>query len=299
LKLIGDFKNFLSDTVNLNQTRIDRLEERVATIKDFIRGSDWEPQISTFIEQGSWAHDTIIRPVDGGEFDADLLVKVYAVDGWSAAQYVKELGRVFLDSGRYSDKTVVYDYCVTITYADDCKIDIAPLVMDREYQGSFTHEETVGYYNNDQTNPIKRLAASVMESAFFTSEITRLMLPATRAKTFGYILIYIVAVLNRSSDLAFLAVAAQALFGGEVVARWLRLEWLRLRSERAFNNFNRLFAGRVAFTKAIAQSEALDLFSFYESTKSTAAMLLSQKLFDRYNPRLTQEWEKIRGTLGI
>lgn len=135
MKLVSDFKDFLSDTVNLNQVRIDRLEERVETIKDFIRGSDWEPRISAFIEQGSWAHDTIIRPVDGGEFDADLLVKVYAVDGWSAAQYVKELGRIFLDSGRYGDKTVAHDYCVTITYADDCKIDIAPLVMDREYQG--------------------------------------------------------------------------------------------------------------------------------------------------------------------
>lgn len=136
MKLVSDFKDFLIDTVNLNQTRLDRLEERIETIKDFVRGSEWEPRISTFIEQGSWAHDTIIRPVDGGEFDADLLVKVYPVEGWSAAQYVKELGRLFLDSGRYGDKTVVYDYCVTITYADDCKIDIAPLVMDREYQGT-------------------------------------------------------------------------------------------------------------------------------------------------------------------
>lgn len=136
MKLVSDFKDFLSDTVNLNQTRLERLKERVETIKDFIRGSEWEPRISTFIEQGSWAHDTIIRPVDGGEFDADLLVKVYAVHGWSAAQYVRELGRIFLDSGRYGDKTVVHDYCVTITYADECKIDIAPLVMDREYQGT-------------------------------------------------------------------------------------------------------------------------------------------------------------------
>ncbi|WP_313077614.1 SMODS domain-containing nucleotidyltransferase [Agrobacterium pusense] len=136
MKLISDFKQFLEETVNLNQTRITRLEERVETIKSFLRDSDWEPTISTFIEQGSWAHDTIIRPVDGGEFDADLLVRVRPVDGWSAAQYVKDLGRVFLESGRYTDKTVVYDYCVTITYADDCKIDIAPLVMDREYQGS-------------------------------------------------------------------------------------------------------------------------------------------------------------------
>jgi hypothetical protein len=136
MKLVDDFKSFMKDTVNLNQNRIDLLDQRVEVIKQFIRDSDWEPTISTFIEQGSWAHDTIIRPVDGGEFDADLLVRVRAVDGWSAAQYVKELGRIFRDSGRYGDKTVVYDYCVTITYADDCKIDIAPLVMDREYQGT-------------------------------------------------------------------------------------------------------------------------------------------------------------------
>ncbi|MCY1707534.1 SMODS domain-containing nucleotidyltransferase [Pannonibacter sp. SL95] len=136
MKLIGDFKDFLRDTVNLNKNRIDLLEVRVETIKSFLRGSDWEPTISAFIKQGSWAHDTIIRPVDGGEFDADLLVRVLPVDGWSAAQYVRDLGRVFLDSGRYGDKTVVYDYCVTITYADDCKIDIAPLVMDREFQGT-------------------------------------------------------------------------------------------------------------------------------------------------------------------
>ena len=136
MKLIADFKDFLSDTVNLNQTRITLLEERAETIERFLRASDWQPTISTFITHGSWAHDTIIRPVDGGEFDADLLVKVRPVEGWNAAQYVKSLGRVFIESARYSDKTAVYDYCVTITYADDCKIDIAPLVMDREYQGT-------------------------------------------------------------------------------------------------------------------------------------------------------------------
>lgn len=135
MKLVSDFKNFLDDTVNLNQTRIDLLSARVDAIKEFLRGSDWDPQILKFIEQGSWAHDTIIRPVDKGEFDADLLVKVKNVDGWSAAQYIKEIGRVFRESKRYGDMTVVYDFCVTITYADDCKIDIAPLVTDREFQG--------------------------------------------------------------------------------------------------------------------------------------------------------------------
>lgn len=135
MKHIAEFHKFLKETVNINQTRLDKLDQRVSSIKSFVKDSDWEPRVFSFIEQGSWAHDTIIKPVDGDEFDADLLVKVAPVSGWSAAQYVKSLGKIFQESTRYSDMTVVYDYCVTITYADDCKIDIAPLVTDREFQG--------------------------------------------------------------------------------------------------------------------------------------------------------------------
>ena len=135
MKLVNEFKTFMDETVNLNQTRIDLLEARVRTIKNFLSASDWSPTIVMFLEQGSWAHDTIIRPVDGGEFDADMLVKVRPVADWSASQYVSELGRVFRESGRYADKVRVYDFCVTVIYADDCKIDIAPLVAGREEQG--------------------------------------------------------------------------------------------------------------------------------------------------------------------
>jgi len=101
MKLVSEFKNLLNDTVNLNSTRLLLLETRVTAIKNFLLASDWEPPISSFVEQGSWAHKTIIRPVDGGEFDADLLVKVRSVDGWDAAEYVKELGRFFRNSVRY------------------------------------------------------------------------------------------------------------------------------------------------------------------------------------------------------
>lgn len=172
-------------------------------------------------------------------------------------------------------------------------------LLSNSFGVTLTHEETVGYYNNDQRNPIKRLAASVMESAFFTREISRKMLAAQRATTIGYILVYLVAALNRSTDLELLAIVAQALFGGEIIARWLRMEWLRIRSEQAFDNFNRLFTSRPAFTRMVAQSEALDLFTFYETTKSTAAIPLSSKLFHKYNPRLTEEWEQIRKRLGL
>jgi hypothetical protein len=172
-------------------------------------------------------------------------------------------------------------------------------LRSNSYGVSLTHEETVGYYNNDQTNPLKRLAASVMESTFFTREITRKMLVGQRTKTFGYLAIYLVAILNRSTNLELLAVAAQVLFSEDIISRWLRMEWLRIRSEQVFDNLNRLFTGKQAFSRFSVQLQAIDLFSFYETTKSTAAILLSSKLFHEHNARLTQEWEQIRGRLGI
>lgn len=135
MKLTAEFTNFLRDTVNLNQTRIDTLDGNVTAIQNFVRQSDWGPVIRGFEHQGSWAHDTIIKPVGGGEFDADLLVMVDPVEGWSAADYVKELRRVFKASPTYKDKSKAWDYCVTVTYAGDQKVDVAPCVVGRTVAG--------------------------------------------------------------------------------------------------------------------------------------------------------------------
>ncbi|PAL20656.1 nucleotidyltransferase [Sphingopyxis sp. GW247-27LB] len=136
MKLVPQFSDFLRDTVNLNATRIGLLEKSVDAIKDFVRQCEWDPRVRGFEEQGSWAHDTIIRPLSGGEFDADLLVKVAPVSGWTAKDYVKKLGEAFADSATYGSKCKTWDYCVTVTYAGERKIDIAPLVMDRKHAGS-------------------------------------------------------------------------------------------------------------------------------------------------------------------
>lgn len=132
MKLIEHFADFLRDTVNLNQTRIDNLEASVESIKTFIKSSDWKPRVWKFVEQGSWAHDTIIRPVEGSEFDADLLVEVDHVPGWTAADYISSLEEVFNQSELYKDKVKGWEYCVTITYAGFRKIDIAPCIRSRE-----------------------------------------------------------------------------------------------------------------------------------------------------------------------
>jgi hypothetical protein len=137
MKLVSHFDSFLKDTVDLNPTRIQTLEDRAAALRKFIRQADWGAEVVDFDIQGSWAHKTIIKPVDQGEFDADLLVLVEAVDGWDAKDYIKKLASAFKGSESYKDKYKAWDYCVTLTYANDAQIDIAPLVIDRVTNDEF------------------------------------------------------------------------------------------------------------------------------------------------------------------
>lgn len=138
MKLINIFNNFLKDTVNLNQTRIDTLESRVETIKGFLLNSGYTPQIIKFSAQGSWAHKTIIRPPSSNdEFDADLVVYIAQVEGWAAKDYILELRKVFLGSGVYSDKISMKSRCVTINYAGDFHLDVVPIIKLNDNSGNY------------------------------------------------------------------------------------------------------------------------------------------------------------------
>lgn len=136
MKHTGLFTKFLTDVVNLNATRIDQLDTSVDAIKTFLRGADWSPTVRGFVEQGSWAHKTIIRPVDKAPFDADLLIRISSVEGWEARDYINTLKGVFRASSTYKGMVSSFSHCVTITYADDKQIDIAPLVIARSDDAS-------------------------------------------------------------------------------------------------------------------------------------------------------------------
>lgn len=137
MKLISLFDEFLTDTVNLNKDRFDKLENSIDSLKAFIQNSDWEPTILDFSAQGSWAHKTIIKPLPDYPFDADLLVYIDPVDGWEPKDYINKLHNVFSGSGIYQEKLRRFSHCVTIEYAGERKIDIAPCIKERIYTDTY------------------------------------------------------------------------------------------------------------------------------------------------------------------
>ena len=121
----------MRDTVNLNQTRINLLDESAETIKTFLKGSGYGAKILRFADQGSWAHSTIIKPLPGKAFDADLVMFVEEVEGWEAKDYINNLALVFRSSETYKSKTKSFSHCATIEYVGERKLDIAPCVINR------------------------------------------------------------------------------------------------------------------------------------------------------------------------
>ncbi|MBD1919439.1 MULTISPECIES: cyclic GMP-AMP synthase DncV-like nucleotidyltransferase [Cyanophyceae] len=137
MKLTEQFETFLEDVVNLNQTRIGRLEDHVKAIQEFLEPSSYEATIIRFSPQGSWAHQTIIKPQPDKEFDADLVMFVERHPDWQPQDYVNNLYTLFKSSGVYADKAARGNRCVVLDYAGDFHLDVVPCVTTDYYSQTF------------------------------------------------------------------------------------------------------------------------------------------------------------------
>jgi hypothetical protein len=184
-----------------------------------------------------------------------------------------------------------------------CRLYFAPRAEDKRREEflsnalnvNLTHERTIGYYNNCETDPTRKVGLNILENTHFTKAIALEMVKRARLVSGSYFAIWLVLLLNRDTDLGLISAAAQAVFGEQIISRWLRLEWLRIRSEKIFRELHRAFLSNPA--PHILGAQILEAFSTYEATKSGASIVLSTSIFDRLNPSLTQEWEDIKASL--
>lgn len=129
MTLKNDFATFLEEKVNLNQTRLDRLNKSVSALDEYLQSDEGlKPAFQDMVPQGSLAHRTIIRPQGDGEYDADVLVHMTPVDGWEAKDYITAIHLALGRSERYKAKRRWRSRCITLDYAGDFHIDVVPLV---------------------------------------------------------------------------------------------------------------------------------------------------------------------------
>lgn len=128
MTLAEDFESFLAEKVQLNPDRASRLQGHVDALDTYIEdATNYGPIFLSTIPAGSWAHRTIIKPVqDNDEFDADLLVEVAEHETWEARDYIEKLYDDLRANGTYKERVSRKSRCVRVNYAGDFHVDLVP-----------------------------------------------------------------------------------------------------------------------------------------------------------------------------
>lgn len=144
------FNDFLAGHVNLDQSRVNTLDRRVKTITDLLKAK--LSGYKKYSQQGSYAHQTIIKPVqEDDEFDADILVFVKDddFDPNTFTDYVKKVHDVFKGNNTYNNIVRMNSRCVIFDYAGDFHLDVVPCIEYGEFcyicnRDKKQHEKTDG-----------------------------------------------------------------------------------------------------------------------------------------------------------
>lgn len=125
-----EFAQFLKEEVDLNKSRLDRLETGVGGVNGYLK--DNLPGYQTMERQGSYALDTLIKPVDDNdEYDADIQIVMNPNPKWEPKDYVLAVNRTLGGNQTYADKRRLKTRCVTVDYAGDFHLDVVPRVTIR------------------------------------------------------------------------------------------------------------------------------------------------------------------------
>lgn len=132
MRMTASFNVLMTNTVNINQSRLNSLDISVPSIFDALAA---DTEIGSIVldkePQGSWPHETIIKPADRVEFDADFMLIMEEQAGWadSPKTYITKVHAALARHGTYKDLVKPAKCrCVRVAYAGDYHVDVVPFV---------------------------------------------------------------------------------------------------------------------------------------------------------------------------
>lgn len=150
---------------------------------------------------------------------------------------------------------------------------------------------TSGYYNNNATQPIHRLALQLLENTFFTKRIIAEELIPIRWQIGLYVFALLIVFVSTKINCEWKLIVCGIFFGEEVLSKYIRMEWLRIRADHIYEDMHRIFCNEP--NNVMLEIQVLEKFSIYERIKSMLAVTLSSRYFNKLNDGLSREWTDI------
>lgn len=165
------------------------------------------------------------------------------------------------------------------------------------FETALAFDGTNGYYNNSQRTAERRIAAQVLESSYFTSTLISQYARGQRVVNLIYIILWLACMFYRKFEVTMIVAIAQVVFSEQILSKWLRVEWLRMRTEGVYRETYALLHSQTN-AKEFAPYAVLRLLQ-YECAKVNASILISSTRFNEHQERLSKDWDKVRAVLKI
>lgn len=147
---------FIRQEVNLNKTRREKIVPCIEAIYAAMMRYEELSELVTngWTRQGSWAQLTLIRPVPGKKFDADIQLELDEHETFDPKDYLRLVRRALQASPTYHGKLKRKDRCVRVEYEatdGEFHVDIVPLIRP----ASLATAAIVNFRENEfeSTNP--------------------------------------------------------------------------------------------------------------------------------------------------
>jgi predicted nucleotidyltransferase len=127
IDLSANFERFLAN-ISLGAPQVPRMNRAWETVASFLADSYGIDPRDVFL-QGSYANGTAIEPVEGGEYDIDVVAICAGIDV-TADDALDDLEQRLRADGRYKDRVRPKQPCVRLEYAEDdvgsFHVDVVP-----------------------------------------------------------------------------------------------------------------------------------------------------------------------------
>ncbi|NTV92578.1 MAG: hypothetical protein HGA72_04680 [Chlorobiaceae bacterium] len=168
--------------------------------------------------------------------------------------------------------------------------------VSKAFNVHLTSLRTKGYYNNEGHHPSTRIGLSVLENLLYTKRVLQSMIITIRIQALGWLIIFVSIILIRGSSLEVIYAISLVVFSENILVKWARMEWILDKAEKLFDDTYRILQLKLSDDELLPY--AIDAFVDYEKDKATASILSSSKVFNKLQPSLDEEWEKIKTNLS-
>jgi hypothetical protein len=130
IKLINKMLNQIGVRLQISESKYNKLVEHYTALCNHIDSKHILSEKSGIIyQQGSFAIDTVIKPLKGEEFDVDMVAQFNQlwIPGLQVTDFYDKLTTIF-EVPMYEDKLEQYKNCVRIKYQGDYHFDIMPVL---------------------------------------------------------------------------------------------------------------------------------------------------------------------------